>query len=164
MADEKDAKHKDAKLKEIADLIGQAIVMTIERPESGQKMSEEDKEGVKTKVADAFKTFIEHKEWKDKTNPVINRFQRAYFREMTSRGGDHYKNAIKDVFPSLDPEFETHAILNLLAHLVSVGPFRKLKEETMVRIVEEMFTTSGLIIGYLHWRVRTTTPKKEDQH
>jgi hypothetical protein len=162
MADEKD--NKDAKLKEIADLIGQAIVMTIERPESGQKMSEEDKEGVKTKVADAFKMFVEHRDWKEKTDPVINRFQRAYFREITNRGGDHYKNVIQDVFPSLDPDFELHAILNLIAHLVNVGPFRKLKEDTVVRIVEEMFTTSGLIIGYLYWRVRTTTPSKEDQH
>lgn len=166
MASEADKK----RIKEIGELIGEAILLTVsrDRPESGQdELTEEQKAKLKATVGEAFTHFLEHREWKAKTDPLIDAFKAAYMPialRYKLQEKENVAEVIRETFPSLDPELECHAVLNLIAHMATVGPFRKVKDETLAKIVEDQYTSAGLIIAYLQWRVKTTTPAKEDQH
>lgn len=174
---ERGPKDRDQKIKEIGELIGEAVLLTIsnDRPESGQdELTEEDKAKVKEQVGEAFELFLKHRDWKLRTDPVVEEFKKFYMKkvlkDVTAELRDHedktphLQRVIQAVFPSLDPEFEEHALMNLIAKLTTVGPFRKIKDETVAKIIEETMTYLGLSIAYLHWRVQSTTPPVGEQH
>lgn len=175
MAESKDSKYdQDKAIKEIGELIGEAIVLTVsrDRPGSGQdELTDAEKAKVKEQVGEAFSMFLKHRDWKQKTDPVIEEFKHHYLKKVlkakVSEEEDktpHLQRVIQTVFPLLDGEFEEHALMNLIAKLTTVGPFRKIKEETVARIIEETMTYIGLAIAYLHWRSQSATPPVGEQH
>ena len=165
MADKKD------KIQEISELIGEAIILSVSQagPESGQgDLTEEEKAKIKQRVGDAFGKFLEHSKWKSRTDPLIDKFKDEYLPvavKLKLSDGNIIEEAIKEAFPGLeDVELEAHAVLNLIANITCVGPFRKIKDEILAKIVEETYTLAGLTIAYLAWRQKSTTPPKGDQH
>ena len=150
-------------LEKIADSITnlfEEVIGLENSPDSGQPKTRED---VRARVMEVTKTFIEVRDMKLKTAPVINDFLKHHSRQHPHEGEEA---VLERLYPHLDSHFEKHALMTIAAHLLAVGPFRKLKDDTQAKIMEETSVLLMASLSYLDWRSKSVLAdvKEQDKH
>jgi hypothetical protein len=125
------------------------------RPKSGQRELSKPEE-IKKRIKDMAEIFFETQEMKAKMEPIIHDFLRDFGKEpekSTEKSIAHY-------FPELNAHEEAHALMNLQVHLLMAGPFRKLSEDIIAKILDEQQIANTACMEYLFWRSQKVREEK----
>lgn len=116
------------------------------RPKTGQ--ADLTAEEVKARLRTLADVFFDAQEMKEKMTPVIH----AFLRDFSKEDEKSTEKAIARFWPELNAHDESHALMNLQVHLVMAGPFHKLNEDIIAKIMDEQQIVTIAAIEYLFWR------------